>query len=375
MIDGPRGAMPEELDEVCDLVGRVFNWTMRENFPTLFCKENVDNLRIIKADDKIVSHFGFVVRDMIINGCRISVGNVGAVGTDENYRKRGYAWSIMDDAMVKFRADGVDMFLVSGGRNLYIQHGCTNVGKVNSYAVNRGTPVPAVKVESKPYTVDDLPAWSLLYRKEPVRFHRPYNDFLKLTTSGIVHRQNRSLRSIWSNDQTVAYVVLDRHNREGVESLHINEYAGSRKAILGSIPQWLDEYNVHRCIVSIPAHDVEFKWLLDTIGLEPWNGGTGGTITIINFPQLCMRLMPLFEEIIGTPTAQRLSFTERDGSYVIGLDGDEAVFNDAHDIARLIFGDPPGLEQPTKIPADGKLLEVIKAIFPVPRPEYGLSYI
>jgi hypothetical protein len=127
--------------------------------------------------------------------------------------------------------------------------------------------------------------------------------------------------------------------------------------------------------VSIPAHDVEFKWLLDTIGLEPWNGGTGGTITIINFPQLCMRLMPLFEEIIGTPTAQRLSFTERDGSYVIGLDGDEAVFNDAHDIARLIFGDPPGLEQPTKIPADGKLLEVIKAIFPVPRPEYGLSYI
>jgi hypothetical protein len=375
MIDGPRGATPEELDEVCDLVGRVFRWTMRDNFPTLFCKENVENLRIIKADDKVVSHFGFVVRDMIINGCRISVGNVGAVGTDENYRKRGYAWSILDEAMVRFRADGVDMFLVSGGRNLYIQHGCTNVGKVNSYAVNRGTPIPAAKVESKAYTVDDLPVWSLLYRKEPVRFHRPYNDFLKLTTSGIVHRENRSLRSIWSNDQIVAYAVLDRHERDNVESLHINEYAGSRKAILGSIPQWLDEYNSHHCIVTMPAHDVEFKWLLDSMGLESWNGSTGGTITIINFPQLCMRLMPLFEEIIGTPTAQKLSFTERDGSCVIGFDGDEAVFNDAHDVARLIFGDPPGLEQPTNIPADGKLLDVIKAIFPVPRPEYGLSYI
>jgi len=375
MIEGPRGAKIEELDEVSELVGKVFNWHMRDNFPTLFCNENVDNLRIIKVDGKVVSHFGFVIRDMIINGCRISVGNVGAVGTDESHRKKGYAWSILDDSIVKYRADGVDMLLVSGGRNLYIQHGCTYVGKVSSYAIYRGTPVPMAKVQSKAYTIEDLPAWSKLYRNEPVRFHRPYRDFQVLTTSGVEYRTNRSLKSIWSGDQIVAYAVVDRHKRDDTESLNIEEYAGSRKAILGAIPQWIEEFSVHRCIVPVPAHELEFKWLLGSMGLEPSFRSTGGTITIINFPQLCMRVMPLFEEIVGTSTARNLSFTERDGSCVIGFGGNEAVFSDAHDVARLIFGDPPGLEKPTNIPTQGKLLDIIKAIFPIPRPEYGLSYI
>jgi hypothetical protein len=375
MIDGPRGTKIEELDDVCELVNKVFNWHMRDNFPTLFCKENLDNLRIIKVDEKAVSHFGFVVRDMIINGCKISVGNVGAVCTDENHRKKGYAWSILDDAIVKYRADGVDMLLVSGGRGLYIQHGCTHAGKVSSYAINRGTPVPSAKVVSKAYTIEDLPAWSMLYRNEPVRFQRPYNDFQVLTTSGVEFRTNRLLRSIWSGDQIVAYAVVDKHKHEDIEYLGINEYAGSRKAILGAIPQWIEEFSVSGCSVTVPTFDRELKWLLDSMGLESSYRATGGTMVIINFPQLCMRLMPLFEELIGTSTAQALSFSERDGSCVIGFDGDEVVFDDAHDIVRVIFGDPPGLEKPTNIPAQGKLLDVIKAIFPVPRPEYGLSYI
>ncbi|MDQ1326978.1 MAG: family N-acetyltransferase [Candidatus Poribacteria bacterium] len=375
MIDGPRGAKLEELDDVSELANKVFGWHMRDNFPTLFCKENIDNLRIIKVDGKVVSLFGFVVRDMIINGCRISVGNVGAVCTDENHRKKGYAWSILDNAIVKYRADGVDMLLVSGGRGLYIQHGCTHAGKVSYYAINRGTPVPRAKVVSKAYTIEDLPAWSNLYRNEPVRFQRPYNDFQVLTTSGVEFRTNRLLRSIWSGDQIVAYAVVDKHKHEDIESLNINEYAGSRKAILGSIPQWIEEFNVSGCVVTVPTYDQELKWFLDSMGLDPSYRSTGGTMVITNFPQLCMRLMPLFEEIIGISSAQALSFVERDGSYVIGFDGNEVVFNDAHDIVRVIFGDPPGLEQPTKIPADGKLLDLIKAIFPVPRPEYGLSYI
>jgi hypothetical protein len=375
MIEGPRGAMPEELDELCELVGKVFGWQMRENFPTLFCNENTDNLRIIKEDGKIVSHFGFVIRDMIINGCRISVGNVGAVCTDENYRKKGYAWAILDDAIVKYRTDGVDMLLVSGGRNLYIQHGCTHVGKVNNYAISRGTPIPKAKVKSSKYTVGDLPAWSELYRKEPLRFHRPYNDFFALTTSGIVQRLNRTLFSISDGDRIIAYAVLDRHKRDDIELLALNEYAGSRRAILGVIPQWFEEFDVDRCVVLINFCDVEFNQIFKSMGLNPSYGTTSGTIGIINFPLMCQRLRPLFEEKVGTSVANSLNFTERDGKYVIGLDGDEMVISDPHDLARIIFGDPPNLETPTEISAKGELREVIEAIFPIPRPEYGLSYI
>jgi len=375
MIEGPMGAKPEELDDVCELVGKAFNWHMRENFPTLFCEENADSLRIMKVDGKIVSHFGFVVRDMIINGCKISVGNVGAVCTDEDHRKKGYAWAVLDEAMEKFRADGVDMFLVSGSRSLYIQHGCTHVGKVNNYAIHRGTPIPRAKVKANKYTVDDLPSWSELHRNEPIRFHRPYNDFLVLTTLGIVHRTNRNLFSISDGDRIVAYAVADIHEREGTQTLHLNEYAGSRKAILGDIPQWFEEFGIDRCVVPVNLHDIEFNQIFHSMGIETTYGTTGGTILIINFPQMCERLRPLFEEKIGSQIANALTFSERDGKYVIGLDGDEMTIDDPHDLARIIFGDPPGLETPTKIEAEGKLLEAVKAIFPIPRPEYGLSYI
>ncbi|HGJ66657.1 TPA: GNAT family N-acetyltransferase [bacterium] len=373
MIEGPMGAKPEELDELCELVGKVFNWQMRENFPTLFCNDNTDNLRIIKEDGKIVSHFGFVIRDMIINGCRISVGNVGAVCTDENYRKKGYAWKILDQAIEKYRADGVDMFLVSGSRSLYIQHGCTHVGKVKNYAIYRGMPIPSAKVKAIKYTVDDLPVWSALYRNEPIRFHRPYNDFLVLTTSGLVYRPDSRLFSISDGNKIVAYVVGSCDNNK--KSFGLHEYAGSRKAIIASIPQWFEELNVDRCVVPVNLYDIEFNQIFHSLGIEPDYGTTGGTIVIINFPQMCERLLPLFEEKIGSHIANVLTFSERDGNYVIGLDGDEAIISDPHDLARIIFGDPPILEAPTKIPAEGKLLDVIKAIFPIPRPEYGLSYI
>jgi len=115
--------------------------------------------------------------------------------------------------------------------------------------------------------------------------------------------------------------------------------------------------------------------LLESIGAEVSYGSTGGTIAILDFPRLCERLRPMFEETVGSETAQKMEFRERDGLYVISLGEDEVVIGDAHDAARLIFGDPPDRDERTEIAAQSRLSEVLDAIFPVPRPEYGLSYI
>jgi len=376
MIDGPRGLKPDELDDLVDLINKVFGGYMRERFPTLFCEENAENLRIIKVDGKIVSHIGVVVRDMIINGCRISVGNVGAVGTHEDYRKRGYAWSIFEDAMRKFRTEGVDMFLVSGFRSLYHLHGCTHVGRVGQYRLTRGMKLPEARTKPQPFTLEDLPAWAKLYMGEPVRFHRPYDDFRKLTAGGEVAHRNRFFCSIREGDRIAAYAVLNRHRpREGEASIYLNEYAGSRGAILETIRTWHEEFDVNSIGIPVPAHDGEFSALLGSIGAEVNYSSTGGTITILHFPRLCNKLMPMFEEIVGNETARKLTFREQDGLYAIGLEEDEVTLNDAHDVARLIFGNPAGREERTEIHAQDKLREVLEAIFPIPRPEYGLSYI
>ncbi len=130
MIDGPRGLMPDELDKLMDdVVSVVYSPRMRWRFPTLFCKENAHHLRIIRIGGKIVSHIGIVVRDMIINGCRISVGNLGAVCTREDYRKRGYAWATFEDAMTKLCTEGVDAFLISGFRTYIVFTALRTLGR------------------------------------------------------------------------------------------------------------------------------------------------------------------------------------------------------------------------------------------------------
>jgi len=372
MIDGPRGLMPDELDKLMeDVINIVYNPRMRGGFPTLFCEENAENLRIIKTDGKIVSHIGVVVRDMIINGCRISVGNVGSVGTHEDYRKRGYAWSVLEDAMDKFRADGVDMLLISGSRNLYRLHGAAHVGKVAWYHVKSDTEFSETEVEVKRFSSEDLPAWAALYRGEPVRFHRPYDDFEKLTRM-LPQYRGKNLYSIRKGEQIDAYAELVR-SREG--SVYMDEYAGSRSTLLGAVRSLCKEFDVSDLGVPASMHDVELIRILDSVGAEVSYRNTGGIITILHFPRLCERLRPMFEEIVGRATAQKLTFREHNGSYSIGLDGDETVLKDAHDAVRLIFGNPAGRDERTEISAQGQLREVLEAIFPIPRPEYGLSYI
>lgn len=375
MIDGPRGLMPEELGKLMeDVVSIVYSPRMLGHFPTLFCEENADHLRVIKTDGKIVSHIGIVVRDMIINGCRISVGNVGAVSTREDYRKRGFAWSIFEDAMDKFRANGVDAFLISGYRNLYRLHGATHVGNVKRYRLAPKMATPNTKTESRPFKMDDTPAWASLYRSEPVRFHRPYNDFETLLERSQEH--GGGIRhSIWLGNRIIAYAVLGHRKSADSDFIYLEEYAGSRQALLEAFPTWFGEFETEFAHIGIPEHDIEFADLLDSAGELAGYGCTGGTIVILDFPRLCQRMMPMFEEIVGRETAQKLTFQEKDGSCIITLGDDSIVFDDAHDVARLVFGNPPDRDEKTEIPAQGKLGEVLKSIFPIPRPEYGLSYI
>jgi hypothetical protein len=272
--------------------------------------------------------------------------------------------------MDKSRAQGVDILLVSGFRSLYDLHGCTHVGKVARYYANCDMDFPKTRSEVKPFRPEDLPAWAALYRKEPVRFHRPYDDFQKIISRPSECRRGE-LYSVWEQDNIIAYAAFG-HSKDGI---YIDEYAGSRLALLGSIQEWCEDFKVPGISITVPAHDLELSLMLDSIGAEAKYGSTGGTITILHFPRLCRKLMPMFQEILGSKTAGKLNFQDQNGAYTISLDDNKIEFDDARHIARLIFGNPAGRDERTEINAQGQLLDVLESIFPIPRPEYGLSFI
>lgn len=412
-MDGPRALRAQEMGALLELVNNIFTsgrGRMAQAFPTLFCEENLHHSRVIVEDGEPVSHIGMVVRDMILNGCRIPVGNVGVVCTDEAYRKRGYAGAILKDAIRTLREEGVDMLLVSGYRSLYDRHGCTYVGTVEHFEVthDEATRIASDGTALRLLDPRDLPRWARIYQSEPVRFHRPLEDFEKFTAEGAVHpylRRERRFYSLWEDGRIAAYVVVLVEEKEQERVARVSEYAGSRSVLSGTLEALLSELRAKRLSLTVPSHDEELSTRLKRAGLTPSLGPTGGTISIIHFARLCARLRPLFEERVGKPVADRLSFEKQDGAYLIALGGKEWILSDVHDVARLIFGAPPGAKPPSPIISENlpqrhrehrelqdpflrfslcspclrgeseALREALHAIFPIPRPEYGLSYI
>ncbi len=136
MLQGPRAAHEEEIDALIGLATDAFNPDgvpagnpdMGAAFPTLFCPDNLPNLRIVTDEGRPVSMAGFTVREISVQGTRIRVACVGAVCTLASHRGRGIAAAIMEDVAAEAGARGAVMLLISGGRGLYRRMGCIDAG-------------------------------------------------------------------------------------------------------------------------------------------------------------------------------------------------------------------------------------------------------
>ncbi|HIE52027.1 MAG TPA: GNAT family N-acetyltransferase [Armatimonadetes bacterium] len=385
--DEPRALRAEEMDELLALVNRIFRageGRMQECFPTLFCPENRRHLRVLQVEGKIVSHIGAVARDLVIHGCRVGVGCVGAVCTHEDYRQRGYATTLLEDVIATLRAEGVDVLFISGRRGLYRRHGAASVGRVEVFTLTPAeAPLSTAQAAGALLKPDQWPELARLYRQEPVRFHRPREDWEKFGAQGPVHpylRRERRFYSVTEGGRLRAYFVLMVSKGEGQRRAEVSEYAGCRHALLAAVPPLLAELSLAELHWRVPAHDEELCGLLWAQGRQSVPQPTAGTVSVIHFPRLMARLGPLFAERAGEQVATRLIAEEREGTWRLALDGEEIRLTHWPDLARLVFGPAPGEEEVLlSLPAcegeKSKLSQVLRTIFPLPRPEYGLNYV
>jgi hypothetical protein len=85
----------------------------------------------------------------------------------------------------------------------------------------------------------------------------------------------------------------------------------------------------------------------------------------VNFEQLMDRLYPWFEQS-GSPEAVERSFMEHAGQCVLTL-SEEGIALSPINAVKLIFDTTPTV--------DLEIPELLTTGFPIPLPEYGISYI
>jgi predicted N-acetyltransferase YhbS len=411
MADGPRALGAGEWDQLNEVVSTVFRAEMFQEYPQLFNEANRDNLRVVAEDGKIVCHVGMTERPATLAGCRIDVACIGAVSTLEAYRGRGFASLAFQDACAKAAGDGIDLMLISGGRGLYTRVGCRQVGQdwdctlgpaeaarlaqlsgVPAVAPPAGTTASGDPRGERPYRLDPLgpeqiDQLSALYRREPVRFLRPLQDWQMAFDCGVVMNTRADFWGLWRGQALLAYLVVHQPHRarprpDGTRVVRVVEFAGERPALAGALPALLEHYGVGSLSIHVQGGDTALRTLLsEGTGREGTVAPASGTLRVINFPQLMERCRPLLAERLGAVAAE-LTFEadapagSAEGGFTIRTRSDPSAslrLPDLGSLATYLFGSP----QPQAGQAQGSphLAATLAPALPLPALWYGINYV
>src|SRR5438128_1393904 len=116
-----RGARPEEMPEVLDMVPRVMGAT-REYFAAAYRNDpwgRPEHSRIVLVDGRIVSHIRLYDRWQRVGSVPVHVGCVGDVCTLPEHRKQGYCRALLEDALRYWDDNGYDLSMIVSGVGVY----------------------------------------------------------------------------------------------------------------------------------------------------------------------------------------------------------------------------------------------------------------
>jgi predicted N-acetyltransferase YhbS len=372
-MDGPRPVRPEEFDSLMEMINDVFTSQrrmMREAFPLLFNRDNLENLFVFVDEGRVVSHVGVTIRDILINGCRLRTANVGSVGTREEFRGRGFAGACLDAAEAKAVADGVSVTLISGRRSLYRRFGGVQVGSALVLEVPAGEADRGIDVRRA--GPEDVAVLERLYEREPVRFIRPLEDWKAAlgaleARSGGNHRHGVFILA--EHREPAAYAIASRHVWDEKPHTSVAEFAGSRSAIIAALPHLASELGSERIEIKAASFDTALRAAAHEAGLSGREDYLlGHTVKVSSVENFWKDLRPLVEERIGAAAVGAVALrATADGGCEFACANEARSFS-APDFTALAFGQPGG-------PTEGESVGILERIFPIPLPFPGLNYV
>ncbi len=345
--------------------------------PHVLCEENIENLRVIVSDGKVVSHLAIWEGWLHFYGIWLKVGLIGCVCTHPDYRMKGYASSLVKDAFAKLYRDHVDFVMVSGARSLYSRAGCVEAGIIYNYYVplntlkDLATSLDELKVES--YSEDKTSDLIELYQREPIRFRRSFEEF-KLFADRVflAEVEALSISVSYRMNKPTSYVALVKGF---FNNLTVVEYAGSRIDVLKTLYDASKDLKVEYVRFPIPYGDWELITLLEGSGLKPKISQAPASLAILNPAIFANKIRPYIEERLGVKANFKV-VTHNDGGLEVYMFGECARLRDPKAFTTLVFGRPETVHNQDTIEFDyTSIPKAFRKAFPIPSFNYGLNYL
>jgi len=344
---------------------------------------------------KPVSQISTDLHQIKFNDCHLRIGSIGGVSTHPDFRGLGLAGKILSSCASQLKEQGSQLMLVSGMRGLYTRTGNVPAMRFYHFRLNdssvRSAYLPQVTL--RPLNAADMPACARIYQSEAVSYVRKLNEYPASFSPGRAW-------IVEIDAVPVAYLLLyvPWEHRNGPEQgvREVLEYAGSRLALTAALSQILAGTTIQPQLpqlnelrLSVPWQDLDLIQLLQPLAASSSQETLlGHTMRLINFPAVLDNLEPYIAARLPQETAGKLHF-EQSGPLLVDPDLGErsgdfcAIQWEKHrlelstgDMTRLVFGDwdfsktPQNLSLPTGSP----LIEIVKALFPLPSFQPGLNF-
>lgn len=384
-ISEPRAVRVEEFPSLRKLEDTVFrprpNTSMLDEFPTLFSPENCEHVRVISDGDEIVSCTAFQVRDVSIYGSTVSVASLGAVCTYKEYRGRGFASLLLEDAYSVARAAGADVMFISGGRGLYQRAGCIRGGHELRFTISPSAAddiLANTDIMLSPVQSSEIDTLTALHRTEPVRFIRSPLDWQRLITLFDVGEALEPVPTgvkrgwiIRVNGRPMAYVVLNigRSDRGNLRA-GLDEYAGARKYVFAGVAQLIKDYSLEYVSGSLLPGDVVGDALLAQVGVETVRDLLGGHTISILHADIFARYERWLVEQVGPSVAAGMALREDAGTWSLVSGSDEIHVGDIAKVNEVLFADAVH-----ELEGSADVRALWEAVLPLPWVKPGLNYI
>ena len=377
LVEGPRTMLPEEYDDVMGLQERAYGYTRRHAvscYPQLRRDRTVcDDHLILKENGRVVSHIGSYPLDVAAGECEIKVAGVGDVGTDADYRGKGYMTALMDYLTAKLKERKIPLSILWGDTQRYRHFGWETAGQDLIFQLSRRS-VESVTVGPE-FTVRgydrtrDLEAVLAVHEREPLRVKRRRRDYEDLL--------ERTQDQVWVGNEkgSWGYAVLN--------GMEVIEFGGELPLIPKLFSLILKYRTVDGLNVHVPCRNSDVARMLHGIS-STWQVVPLGLIKIIDLKQTLSCFRAQIEQRARSREVTkggRITLHMRDSGQAATLavgdrveieeqEAPDAVTLSDMEMARLLFGG--GVENRLEKAEQEKLL---RSLFPLDFYVWGLDHV
>jgi predicted N-acetyltransferase YhbS len=345
-------------------------------------------VHMLCCDGEPISKVGVFHGRVSLCGVHLDVASIGDVATHPDYQRRGLATRLLAHCKSRLTEEGARLMLVSGMGELYTRAGCVTAQDHALFTLKTGQAGPGGEedgIQVHRLAATDLPACAQIYHAEPVHFVRDLEAF---TQHPFFAQQEPFLHAedwvIQSDGRPVAYLFLtvpwEHWPRRDTGVRDVFEYAGSRVALVQSLPQVMAHLGLKELRLLVPWQDVDLFWLLRQWAAAPIGLPlVGHTMRVVNFPGLMADLEGYVRARVPARQRRGLRFEQEEERYAIAR-GEERIELDGGEMTRLVMGLPAEMvsgsvaASGTASSSAGPLSRIVSALFPLPSFVPGLNY-